>query len=130
MNIMAGPGVAVREFPLKTGYADYLLYVDGKVAGIVEAKPDVLSFAPCNQNCVRWRYVVVGLNVLGAALAVGLQATRRLQGILVFHLGAVETVAAAHGPSFYVPGTGRRPGMACLSPWRTSGPRENGQLGD
>jgi len=39
MNIMAGPGVAVREFPLKTGAADYLLYVDGKVIGLVEAKP-------------------------------------------------------------------------------------------
>jgi len=31
MNIMAGPGVAVREFPLKTGYGDYLLYVDGNL---------------------------------------------------------------------------------------------------
>ena len=25
MNIMAGLGVAVREFPLKTGFVDYLL---------------------------------------------------------------------------------------------------------
>ena len=40
MNIMAGPGVAVREFPLKTGFADYLLYVEGKVAGVIEAKPE------------------------------------------------------------------------------------------
>jgi len=40
MNIMAGPGVAVREFPLKSGFADYLLYVEGKVIGIVEAKPE------------------------------------------------------------------------------------------
>ncbi|WP_339909877.1 hypothetical protein [Symmachiella dynata] len=40
MNIMAGLGVAVREFPLKTGFADYLLYVDGRVAGVVEAKPE------------------------------------------------------------------------------------------
>ena len=40
MNIMAGAGVAVREFPLKTGYADYLLYVDGKVIGPIEAKPE------------------------------------------------------------------------------------------
>ena len=40
MNIMAGLGVAVREFPLKTGFADYLLYVDGKVIGLVEAKPE------------------------------------------------------------------------------------------
>jgi type I restriction enzyme, R subunit len=40
MNISAGPGVAVREFPLKSGCADYLLYVDGRVAGVVEAKPE------------------------------------------------------------------------------------------
>ena len=40
MNIMAGSGVAVREFPLKTGFADYLLYVEGKVAGVIEAKPE------------------------------------------------------------------------------------------
>ena len=38
---MSAPGVAVREFPLKSGHgtADYLLYVDGKVVGVVEAKP-------------------------------------------------------------------------------------------
>ncbi len=40
MNISAGLGVAVREFPLKTGFADYLLYVDGKAAGVIEAKPE------------------------------------------------------------------------------------------
>ena len=40
MNISAGPGVAVREFPLATGEADYLLYVDAKAIGGVEAKPE------------------------------------------------------------------------------------------
>jgi type I restriction enzyme R subunit len=39
MNLSAGPGIAVREFPLKTGFADYLLYAGGKAVGIVEAKP-------------------------------------------------------------------------------------------
>jgi type I restriction enzyme R subunit len=39
MNIGAGPGVAVREFPLKTGSADYLLYASGSVIGVLEAKP-------------------------------------------------------------------------------------------
>lgn len=39
INIFAGPGVAVREFPLTTGAADYMLYVDGKAIGVVEAKP-------------------------------------------------------------------------------------------
>src|SRR4051812_21569091 len=40
MNISAGLGVAIREFPLKPGFADYLLYADGKAIGIVEAKPE------------------------------------------------------------------------------------------
>ena len=39
MNIAAGLGVAVREFPLTTGHADYLLYADCKAIGVVEAKP-------------------------------------------------------------------------------------------
>ena len=40
MNITAGLGVAVREFPLKSGFADYLLYADGKAVGVIEAKPE------------------------------------------------------------------------------------------
>ena len=32
------PGVAVREAHLKTGFADYLLFVDGKALGVIEAK--------------------------------------------------------------------------------------------
>ncbi|MGO9073589.1 MAG: DEAD/DEAH box helicase family protein [Terriglobales bacterium] len=39
-NITAGRGVAVREFPMKKGHgeADYLLFVDGAAAGVIEAK--------------------------------------------------------------------------------------------
>src|SRR2546423_645947 len=40
MDISAGLGVVVREFPLKSGCADYLLYVDGRVVGVIEAKPE------------------------------------------------------------------------------------------
>jgi type I restriction enzyme R subunit len=41
-QIHAGRGVALRNFPLSSGhwFADYLLYVDGKAAGIVEAKKE------------------------------------------------------------------------------------------
>ena len=41
LNVHAARGVAAREFPLLHGhgFADYLLYVDGRVAGVVEAKP-------------------------------------------------------------------------------------------
>jgi type I restriction enzyme R subunit len=40
VDLTASRGVALREFPLNRGYgaADYLLYVDGKAAGIIEAK--------------------------------------------------------------------------------------------
>ena len=40
INIEAGRGIAIREFPLAPGhgFADYLLYVDGYAAGVVEAK--------------------------------------------------------------------------------------------
>jgi type I restriction enzyme R subunit len=39
-NVHASRGVAIREFPLNPGYgfADYLLYIDGKAAGVIEAK--------------------------------------------------------------------------------------------
>jgi type I restriction enzyme R subunit len=38
INLGAGRGVAVREFSLKTGFADYLLFVGRKAIGAVEAK--------------------------------------------------------------------------------------------
>jgi type I restriction enzyme R subunit len=40
MDISAGVGVAVREFPLKTGHADYMLYADCGAIGVIEAKPE------------------------------------------------------------------------------------------
>ena len=42
INLYARSGVAVREFPLKSGHgkADYLLYVNQRALGVVEAKPE------------------------------------------------------------------------------------------
>jgi len=40
LNLGASLGVAVREFPVSTGYADYLLFVDRQAAGVIEAKPE------------------------------------------------------------------------------------------
>ncbi len=45
-NLHAGDGpvkgVAIREFPLNNGFgfADYLLYVNGKACGVIEAKKE------------------------------------------------------------------------------------------
>lgn len=38
LNLSASLGVAVREFPTSTGEVDYALFVDGRPAGVVEAK--------------------------------------------------------------------------------------------
>jgi len=38
INLHAGPGVAVREYQTDVGPADYVLFVDGKPVGVIEAK--------------------------------------------------------------------------------------------
>lgn len=40
LNLGASLGVAVRDFPLKSGSADYLLFGDRQAVGVVEAKPE------------------------------------------------------------------------------------------
>jgi type I restriction enzyme R subunit len=40
LNLGVSLGVAVREFPLKSGSADYLLFMDRRAVGVVEAKPE------------------------------------------------------------------------------------------
>ncbi len=40
LNLGAGPGVAVREYPTDTGPADYVLFVDREAVGVIEAKRD------------------------------------------------------------------------------------------
>jgi type I restriction enzyme R subunit len=54
-NIHATRGVALREFPLNTGYgfADYLLYIDGKAAGVIEAKKE--------GSTLKWRANIVAM---------------------------------------------------------------------
>jgi type I restriction enzyme, R subunit len=37
-NPLAGKGVAIREFTVAAGRADYVLYVDAKIVGVIEAK--------------------------------------------------------------------------------------------
>lgn len=53
-NLSAGPGVAVREFPLKGGPVDYLLYLDGAAAGAVEAKDGRLDALRGRQQSKRY----------------------------------------------------------------------------
>src|SRR5215212_3536030 len=40
VDFTASRGVALREFPLDAGFADYMLFVDRQAVGIVEAKKE------------------------------------------------------------------------------------------
>jgi len=54
MNLYAGRGVAVREFPLETGEADYLLFVDRKAVGVVEAKPEGVTLSGVAEQAAKY----------------------------------------------------------------------------
>ena len=40
LNLGASIGVDIREFPLITRFADYLLFIDLEALGAIEAKPE------------------------------------------------------------------------------------------
>lgn len=45
LNLHAGPGVAVREVPTPTGPADYILFLDARACGSLEAKPEGVTLS-------------------------------------------------------------------------------------
>ena len=45
LNLGTAYGVAVREFPLKTGFADYLLFANRKAVGVIEAKAQGITLS-------------------------------------------------------------------------------------
>ena len=53
LNLGASLGVAVREFPLKSGSADYLLFVDRKPVGVVEAKPQGTTLSGVSEQTTK-----------------------------------------------------------------------------
>jgi type I restriction enzyme R subunit len=62
LNLHAGPGVALCETDVEGGFADYMLFVDAKALGILEAKAGgtpLVGFAeqsegyPCHEYCNR-----------------------------------------------------------------------------
>ncbi|GAA4451400.1 type I restriction-modification enzyme R subunit C-terminal domain-containing protein [Nibrella saemangeumensis] len=54
LNLAAGPGVAVREYPTDSGPADYVLFVDRRPVGIIEAKPEGTVLTPVEEQSVRY----------------------------------------------------------------------------
>ena len=56
LNLFAAEGIACREAVMKTGHgrADYLLYVDKQVVGVIEAKPEGTTLSG-----IEWGYQMV-----------------------------------------------------------------------
>ncbi|MFD0203538.1 MULTISPECIES: DEAD/DEAH box helicase family protein [Saccharothrix] len=54
MNVVAAPGVAVREMTVGRGRADYLLYVNAKLVGVIEAKREGSSLTSAEQQSRRY----------------------------------------------------------------------------
>ena len=54
LNLGAAKGIAVREFPLKTGLADYLLFVDRKAVGVIEAKKEGTILLTVSEQSVKY----------------------------------------------------------------------------
>ena len=99
-NIHAAHGVAIREFPLPGyGFADYLLYVDGKAAGVIEAKKEGVTLTgvetqsdkytkglppglPCWRNPLPFSYQSTGIET---RFTNGLDPHPRSRPVFAFH---------------------------------------------
>ena len=55
LNFGAGIGIAVREFPTGRGEADYLLFVDRKAVGVVEAKPEGTTLSGVSEQSAKYQ---------------------------------------------------------------------------
>ena len=100
-DIHAARGVAIREFPLASGhgFADYLLYLDGKAGGVIEAKKEGATLTGVEAQSTRyalglpaalpaWRrplpflYESTGLET---HFTNGLDPEPRARGVFAFH---------------------------------------------
>jgi len=54
LNLGASLGVAVRDFPLKSGFADYMLFVDRMAVGVMEAKPEGTTLGGVSEQSERY----------------------------------------------------------------------------
>lgn len=54
LNLFAGLGVAVREMDTASGPADYMLFVEGKACGIIEAKREGTELGGVAEQSARY----------------------------------------------------------------------------
>ena len=57
LNLSSGRGIAIREVPLASGRCDYLLLVDRKPVGVIEAKREGMTLSTVSEQWVRLKVV-------------------------------------------------------------------------
>ena len=60
MNLGASLGVAVREYPLSSGPCDYLLVIDRKACGVIEAKPEGMTLSGVAEQASGYQHKLPG----------------------------------------------------------------------
>lgn len=66
INLQAAQGVAVREVNMGDGRADYLLYVDKRIVGVIEAKPAGVTLAEVHAQAMRYAESLTAAQKLNA----------------------------------------------------------------
>ena len=54
MNLGASQGVAVREYPMSSGTTDYLLFIDRRAVGVIEAKPEGTTLSGVSEQTEKY----------------------------------------------------------------------------
>src|SRR4030043_1051820 len=54
LNLWASLGVVVRDFPLQSGFADYLVFVGREAVGVVEAKPEGTTLSGVSEQTEKY----------------------------------------------------------------------------
>jgi type I restriction enzyme R subunit len=58
LNLGAALGVVVRDFPLESGFADYLVFIDRKAAGAIEAKAQGTTLSGVSEQTEKYLWGV------------------------------------------------------------------------
>jgi type I restriction enzyme R subunit len=84
LSLGAGLGVVVRYFPLKAGEADYVLFVDRKAVGVIEAKPEGTTLSGVSEQTERYLWgLPESIPSVGKPLRFAYEST----GVETFFLG-------------------------------------------
>jgi type I restriction enzyme, R subunit len=54
INFSAGIGIAIEEFPTESGPADYALFIERKMVGIIEAKAEGTTLSKVEEQSARY----------------------------------------------------------------------------